>query len=101
MCQTNGVRRFYFQIGTNQNLGAEVRGSTVWLRSSWGLDGVCRFSTSQGRTTFVPVGVPFQMTWGAYRGARIGLFSYNNAVQAGWADFDWFHYEYSGKAAQP
>jgi beta-xylosidase len=99
--QTNGVRRFCFQIGTNQNLGAEVRGSTVWLRSSWGLDGVCRFSTSQDGTTFVPTGNPFQVTWGAYRGDRIGLFSYNNAVQAGWVDFDWFHYEYSGKAAQP
>ena len=27
-----------------------------------------------------------------YRGDRLGIFSYNNATEAGWADFNWFHY---------
>lgn len=55
-----------------------------YSESAYSLDG----------TTFIPFGKPYQLTWGAYRGDRIGLVNYNHRSDDGWADVDWFHYEY-------
>jgi len=40
----------------------------------------------------VPIGSTYQLTWGSYRGDRIGLFTVNSKT-AGWADFASFRYE--------
>jgi len=96
--QTNGVRHFIYRNGSAMEQGVVVAGSSVWLRSTWGLDGVCQFSRSLDGQLFEPVGEPYQMKWAAYRGDRVGLFSYNNFADAGYVDFDWFHYQYSGQA---
>jgi beta-xylosidase len=97
--QQDGVRRIFFRSGA-KNVSAEVvTGSTVWLRCVWQLDGVCRFSRSTDGKTFTELGEPYQMTWGGYRGSRVGMVTYNNDREAGVVDFDWFHYEYRGKAS--
>jgi beta-xylosidase/alpha-L-fucosidase len=96
--QTNSVRQLIYRSGLNVERGAEVKGSSVWLRSVWGLDGVCRFSRSLDGKNFELVGEPYQMKWASYRGDRIGLFNYNSAADAGYVDVDWFHYEYSGQS---
>jgi hypothetical protein len=96
--QTNGVWRLEYRSESVRQSGPQVSGTSVWLRSSWGLDGLCRFSRSLDGQTFEPVGEPYQMKWASYRGDRIGLFSYNNAADAGYVDFDSFHYEYAGQA---
>jgi beta-xylosidase len=70
------------------------KNATLKLRSEWGLDGLCRFSYSMDGKTFTSLGEPYQFGWADYRGERIGLFSYNNAGDAGYADFRSFTYRY-------
>lgn len=96
--QSNGVRQLIYRSGLTVDRGAAITGSSVWLRSSWGLDGVCHFYRSLDGKSFEAVGEPYQMNWASYRGDRIGLFNYNNQADAGYVDFDWFHYEYAGQA---
>jgi hypothetical protein len=76
--------------------GPALESATLWLRSTWGLDGVSRFSFSTDGHTFTPFGEPYPLAWGAYRGDRIGLFTFNNTVEAGHVDVDWFHYDFAG-----
>jgi beta-xylosidase len=83
-------------ISVNNN-GARTSGpvltqTAVWLRSTWGFDGISRFAYSLDGKVFVPIGSTYQLTWGSYRGDRIGLFTVNSKT-AGWADFASFRYE--------
>lgn len=43
-----------------------------------------------------PLGNQFEISWGAWKGSRIGLFSYNVIAEGGTAYFDNFHYNYDG-----
>ncbi len=71
--------------------GPVVGQRQVWLRSTWGFDGVSQFAYSLDGKTFTPLGAPYQLTWGSYRGDRIGLYTWNSRT-AGWADFTGFVY---------
>ena len=66
----------------------------LWLRSEWDLDGLCLFSYSTDGKTYASLGEPYHFRWADYRGERIGLFSYNNSGEAGYADFGSFTYRY-------
>jgi beta-xylosidase len=68
------------------------RQKTIWLRSTWGFDGLSQFSYSFDGKAFTPIGDPYQLTWGSYRGDRVGLFT-TNAKDQGWVDFAAFQYE--------
>jgi beta-xylosidase len=72
--------------------GPELKQSAIWLRSTWGFDGASSFSYSLDGKSFVPLGTPYPLTWGSYRGDRVGLFTVNDKT-AGWADFDSVRYE--------
>jgi beta-xylosidase len=74
--------------------GPEFSGKRLWLRSQWDADGLCQFSYSTDGTTFHPLGETFAFAWSDYRGERVGLFTYNNAGEGGYADFDAFTYRY-------
>ncbi len=73
-------------------LHVELRDTALWLKSSWGLDGVSRFSYSTDGAVFLTIGDPYQLVWGSYRGDRIGLFTFNNTADTGLIDIDWVHY---------
>jgi beta-xylosidase len=64
---------------------------TIWFRSVWGLDGLCRLSYSTDGKTYSEFGKPYQFTWGDYRGTRIGLFTFCNE-EKGYVDIDCFEY---------
>jgi hypothetical protein len=66
---------------------------SLWLRSTWDLDGISHFSFSTDGKTFTPFGAPFKLSWGYYRGDRLGLYSFNNTREAGFVDIDSFTYE--------
>ena len=72
--------------------GEAVAGNEVWLRTTWGLDGMARFAYSLDGKDFQPWGEPYQMTWGNYRGDRLGVYCFNDKAEAGWVDVDFFHY---------
>jgi beta-xylosidase len=54
----------------------------------------CLWSTDN--RNFKPLGTEFKAAFGHWKGARIGLFSYNGATDDGVAMFDWFKYDYDG-----
>jgi beta-xylosidase len=76
--------------------GPELTENDLWLKSTWGLDGKSQYSYSRDGRTFTDFGQPYQLTWGNYRGDRIGIYCYNNRAEAGTVDIDFFHYQYAG-----
>ena len=63
----------------------------LWLRSVWGLDGQSHFSYSLDGDRFIPFG-DYSLSWGFYRGDRIGIYCYNNLSDSGYIDVDYLHY---------
>ncbi len=89
--QSGGVRTISANNNGVRTAGPVLQQSSLWLRSTWGFDGVSQFAYSLDGASFVPIGDPYQLTWGSYRGDRVGLFTVN-AKTAGWADFAAFRY---------
>jgi beta-xylosidase len=75
--------------------GPVLTGDIVWLRSAWGLDGESQFAFSLDGRSFTPFGKPYQLIWGAYRGDRIGLFTFNNRAENGFVDFGDFQFTFA------
>jgi beta-xylosidase len=98
--QEGGRRTLESARGPAVIRGPAVVGPKLWLRSEWGLDGLSRYSYSEDGAGFTPFGEPSQLTWGSYRGDRIGIYTYNSLGEAGHLDVDWFHYTYAGPASR-
>jgi beta-xylosidase len=81
--------------GSDAIAGPVVVADMIWLRSTWGLDGLSHYSYSTDGKTFTDFGNAYQLAWGSYRGDRIGLFNYNNSADEGYIDIDYFNYAYS------
>ncbi|WP_406154635.1 family 43 glycosylhydrolase [Streptomyces sp. NBC_00882] len=62
--------------GTLTN-GPVITQNAVWLRTSWDVNGVSRFSYSLDGNAFTTFGGTYQLTWGGYRGDRVGIYTYN------------------------
>ena len=90
--QADSARTITVNNNGTRTAGPVLKQVNVWLRSAWGFDGVSVFSYSLDGKTFVGIGEPYPLTWGSYRGDRVGLFTVN-AKTAGWADFDSVRYE--------
>ncbi|MFF5364456.1 family 43 glycosylhydrolase [Streptomyces scabiei] len=71
--------------------GPAVTQDAVWLRTTWDVNGVSRFSYSLDGSTFTAFGGTYQLTWGGYRGDRIGLYTYN-PNGTGYVDVDSVQY---------
>jgi beta-xylosidase len=76
--------------------GPKITGNRIWLKSVWGLDGRSRYAYSLDGRTFTEFGRPYQLSWGNYRGDRIGIYNYNRKAEQGYVDVDFFHYDFSG-----
>ena len=72
--------------------------SAIWLKSAWGLDGKSAWSISADGKSYQPVGEAFQFTWGAYRGDRVGLFTFNPLKDSGHIDIDSVQYDLARSA---
>jgi beta-xylosidase len=92
--QSAGARKLILTENGSASELPPIPGDSIWLRSSWGLEGISQYSYSSDGTTFTPVGTVYPLTWGNYRGDRIGIFTYNNAADRGYVDVDWFHYTF-------
>jgi beta-xylosidase len=69
-----------------------ISSSNIWLRSTWGLDGLSHFAYSFDGDHYTPLG-QYQLSWGFYRGDRIGIYCFNEIGQQGYIDVDFFHYK--------
>lgn len=76
--------------------GPVLKSDLVWLRTTWGRNGQCQFSYSTDGRDFADIGQPYALTWGHYRGDRIGIFSYNDDGERGYVDVDSFHLSFDG-----
>ena len=45
---------------------------------------------------FIPVGEPYALRSSDWKGAHVGIFSYNTLSDGGVADFNWFRYKFDG-----
>jgi beta-xylosidase len=90
------------QAGTSRRIGMDrngvympgpvVRGDTIWLRSDWDFNGTAHFSYSSGGHTYKAFGDAYALTWGDYRGDRIGIVT-ENRHDRGYVDVDRVMYE--------
>lgn len=80
--------------------GPELEGDVVWLQTEYDFAGATKFFFSIDGKEFLPLGGEGHLTAGFWKGARIGLFSYNSVAQRGAADFNWFRYQHDGPSPQ-
>jgi hypothetical protein len=83
--------------GTYTRLQPWTHGA-IWLRSTWGLDGRALLAVSSDGRHFQTVLQDFPLTWGAYRGSRIGLFTFNPVGERGYVDIDQVDYPIDNRA---
>ena len=70
-------------------------GTTVlWLRSAAGFDDQCVFSFSTDGQTFSPLGEPYTLVGGGWRGDIVGIYTFNNQAERGYIDVDTFEYRF-------
>lgn len=93
--QENGIRRLIYSQNNDEAAGPVLSGKNIWIRSSWGIDGVSGYLYSLDGKKFIEFGGKSQLTWGSYRGDRIGIFNYNILSDEGFVDVDFFQYHYS------
>ncbi|HYP13329.1 MAG TPA: hypothetical protein VEQ63_05360 [Bryobacteraceae bacterium] len=84
------------QLELNDNgkltAGPAITGDKIWLRSVWDWNRKSQFSFSFDGRRFTPVGDPYKLTWGRYRGDRIGVFTYNDLGEGGHVDLASFRH---------
>ncbi len=91
--QAGKLRRVQRFDQTDITTGPIVAAESVWLRSTWGVDGLAHFRYSIDGSTFTEMGNPCRLSWGAYRGDRVGLYTMNSDTERGYVDFSYFQYE--------
>jgi beta-xylosidase len=91
--QNGAVRRLDFSENGANVPGPVITNNVIWLRSTWGFDGISQFSYSVDSRRFEPFGQQYQLTWGNYRGDRIGIFTSNSTGVSGYLDVDSVRYQ--------
>jgi len=92
--QRNGVRSLVYDNNGKESIGINHTGKAIWLKSSWGYDGISSYAYSLDGKSYMPFGDTYQLSWGNYRGDRIGIFNFNTKEDKGFVDVDWFRYNY-------
>jgi beta-xylosidase len=98
--QSGTVRMLNFNSSGKSTVGPAITSNNLWLRSNWNFSGESHYSYSIDGTAFTPFGDPYRLTWGNYRGDRLGIFTYNNTADAGYVDVDFFHYTFASSASK-
>jgi beta-xylosidase len=93
----NGVNAIYAEIdGTVEQivtLSAETVFFKVYLNAN---SNDHQLYYSLDNEEYIACKAPFSLQSGDWKGARVGIFSYNTEEAAGEADFNWFNYLYDG-----
>jgi beta-xylosidase len=94
VAQSGTVRKLVFNMNGQKTEGPEITGGRIWLRSHWDIDGKSQYAYSLDGQTFTTAGPEFQLTWGYYRGDRVGIFTFNDLSDSGEIDVDSFDYTF-------
>lgn len=92
--QENGIRTLVYDNSGMDTPGLRINGKSIWFRSTWDANGISRYAFSTDGKTYQSFGNRYQLTWGSYRGDRIGIFNFNIKEDKGYVDVDWFRYDY-------
>lgn len=92
--QKDGKRFLVYDGNGSDETGIRIKSKSIWLRSAWDINGVNHYAFSTDGKSYQSFGEPHQLTWGSYRGDRIGIFNFNFTDDKGYVDVDWFHYKY-------
>jgi beta-xylosidase len=90
--QRGNLRALQYEQDGISAAGVPVTGNTIYLRSEWDFDGRNRFYYSLDGRSYEAIGGVFQLTWGFYRGDRIGIYTSNFREASGSVDIDSFDY---------
>lgn len=92
-------RRLYFDTDGTVTDGPILKKGqkSIFLRAYINKEGQARFAYSVKGHCFQYLGATYQMVAGNFRGARVGLFSYNTDAEEGFADFDYFDYQINNR----
>ncbi len=88
-------RYLVYNYNDKESAGIKIEGKYIWFQSLWNYLGSNQYFYSLDGKTFVPFGEISQLTWGSYRGNRVGIFNFNTKEDKGFIDIDFFNYEYS------
>jgi hypothetical protein len=91
--QTGEVRKLLRLDQGDAMSGPVVASESIWLRSSWNVEGFAGFSYSFDGSAFTEIGGRCRLSWGSYRGDRIGLYTFNGADERGYVEFSDFGYQ--------
>jgi len=91
--QTGGVRKLLRIDQADATAGPVVVPQGLWLRSTWSAEGQASFSYSFDGSAFTEMGNRCRLSWGAYRGDRVGLYTSNSTIDRGHVDFSDFRYQ--------
>ncbi len=70
------------------------RSDPLWLRTDIDQAHRAQFSYSTNGKTFTTLSGSSELKWGGYRGAYLGLFTYNDAADKGYLDINSFEYRF-------
>jgi beta-xylosidase len=93
--QENGALLLSYSNNGKDTSGIGVHSKFIWLQSTWDASGISRYAFSTDGKSYQTFGHSYQLTWGSYRGDRIGIFNFNRKEDKGYIDVDWFRYDYS------
>lgn len=83
-------------INGRDSVIAPLNQKYVWLRSTWDISGINHYAWSLDNRHFNTISSFSILTWGSYRGDRIGLYTYSTSAENGFIDVDYFRYKYEG-----
>lgn len=99
-----GAKHIVFKVKEDKKEASEKVGmlipkklKTIYLRAIVDFNGVCRFEYSFDGKKYSSFGGSSQLSWASFRGARLGIYNYNNQDDAGFIDVDWFRYPIENK----
>ena len=93
----NGINYIYLELNGERKKFNQIKSSTIYLKAT--LDNIKnshQLYYSLNNKDYMPIGEPYSLKFGSWKGSRIGLYSYNLSSDLGEAGFDWFRYECDG-----
>lgn len=93
--QENDSRFLMYDYNGIDSVVVKINQNPIFLQSTWDFHGTNTYSYSLDGQTYLSIKSRSKLTWGSYRGDRIGIFNYNTQGDQGFVDIDWFKYEYS------
>ncbi|MBQ9431181.1 MAG: glycoside hydrolase family 97 catalytic domain-containing protein [Kiritimatiellae bacterium] len=82
----DGKRFLYIRVADKERRLDEI-GESVYLRTTWGLDGHAKYAWSSDGKAYIQDPESVTLSWGNYRGSRVGVYTYNENGESGTAVF--------------